>query len=53
MILAILLENGQTIQVDVGDVTNLTKDEKTQALNTALTQAGVDTNSGYIILGEA
>jgi hypothetical protein len=52
MILAIELQDGTVQNVDVGDLSSATMDEKTEALNTALTAAGIDLNN-YITLGEA
>jgi len=45
--------NGTTHNVDVGDVSAMTPDEKTDALNSAMTDAGLDPTAFYIILGEA
>lgn len=48
------IEQNETVtNVDVGDVSAMTPDEKTNALHTAMTDAGLDTNSPYIIQGEA
>jgi|TARA_R110000822_G_scaffold134262_1_gene271890 hypothetical protein len=52
MILAIELLDGSVQNIDVGDLSSATMDEKTEALDTALSAAGIDLNS-YIILGEA
>jgi len=53
MILTIQLHDESTQNIDVGDVSSSTNDEKTEALNTALTAAGIDPNGFYIVLGEA
>jgi len=42
-----------THQIDIGDVSSMSKDEKTTALHTAMTDAGLDPNNFYLILGEA
>lgn len=45
-------QNDTTTNVDIGDVNAMTADEKTQALDTAMTTAGLDPAGSYIILGE-
>lgn len=52
MILAIEI-NDTIHNVDVGDVSSMTPDQKTEALHTAMTDAGLNPNEWYIILGEA
>ena len=46
-------QNGETHNIDVGDVSAMSPDEKTNALHTAMTDAGLEPNNFYIILGEA
>jgi len=53
MILEIQFDNGTIQNIDVGDVSDLTIDEKTQALNQAFIDAGYDPTQAYIIIGEA
>lgn len=53
MILEIQLQDGTTQNVDIGDVSEMTADEKTSTINTKLTDAGIDPNGYYMILGEA
>ena len=52
MILEIEFNDGTIQNIDVGDVSDLSNDEKTQALNQALIDAGYDPNKAYIIIGE-
>ena len=48
------IEINDTIHnVDVGDISSMTPDEKTEALHTAMTDAGLDADGDYMILGEA
>ena len=53
MILEIQLNDGTTQNVDVGDVSAMTLDEKTTNLETKLTDAGIDPTGFYIVNGEA
>tara|TARA_E500000318_G_C3366678_1_gene136826 strand:- start:147 stop:305 length:159 start_codon:yes stop_codon:yes gene_type:complete len=52
MILNILIDE-TTHQVDVGDVSAMTNDQKTDALHTAMTDLGLDPTQAYVIVGEA
>ena len=52
MILAIELLDGSVQNNEVSALPSATMDEKTEALDTAISAAGIDLNS-YIILGEA
>jgi hypothetical protein len=52
MILRIDID-GTVYNVDVGDLSAMSSDEKTDAVHTAMTDAGLDINKHYIILGEA
>lgn len=38
---------------DDGDTVDFTSDERTNALHTAMTDAGLDVDAPYVILGEA
>ena len=51
MILLIDIDD-TTHEVDVGDVSAMTPDEKTVALETAMFNLGLDVDSAYIITGE-
>jgi hypothetical protein len=53
MILEIQLIDGTKQNVDVGDVSEMTSDEKTTNLETKLTDAGIDPTGFYIVNGEA
>ena len=52
MILRIEID-GTIHNLDVGDVSDMTPDERSQSLDVAMAQAGLDINSPYVILGEA
>jgi hypothetical protein len=52
MILLIELENENVVEVDVGDVSNTAPDQRTDILNSALINQGIDPNGFYMIIGE-
>lgn len=52
MILEIQLYDGTKQNIDVGDVSEMTMDERTNNLHAKMTEAGLDPNAFYMILGE-
>jgi hypothetical protein len=46
-------QNDTVTDVDVGDISTMSSDERTEHIHTKMTEAGLDPNSPYVILGEA
>lgn len=46
------MQNNTTVDLDVGDVSEMSSDERTTALDNAMIDAGLDPNTFYVILGE-
>lgn len=52
MIIHVETESG-THNIDVGDTSSMTQDQKTEALHNAMTTAGLDPTAAYLITGSS